>query len=60
MRELNWNRKVIIKGIKELKRGLQCIDDYSSSGRKLSKYHLPNLLDNIRVIVEPVSQVDPT
>jgi hypothetical protein len=60
MRELGWNRNVIIKGIKELKSGLRCIDDYSSRGRKPSEHHLPNLLDDIRAIVEPVSQVDPT
>jgi hypothetical protein len=57
---LGWNRNVIIKGIKELKSGLRCIDDYSSRGRKPSEHHLPNLLDDIRAIVEPVSQVDPT
>ena len=60
MRELGWNRNVIIKGIKELKSGLRCIDDYSSRGRKPSEQHLPNLLDDIKAIVEPVSQVDPT
>jgi hypothetical protein len=60
MRELGWNRNVIIKGIKELKSGLRCIDDYSSRGRKPSEYHLLNLLDDIQAIVEPVSQVDPT
>jgi hypothetical protein len=60
MRELGWNRNLIIKGIKELKSGLRCIDDYSSRGRKPSEHHLPNLLDDIRAIVEPVSQVDPT
>jgi hypothetical protein len=60
MRELGWNRNVIIKGIRELKSGFRCIDDYSSRGRKTSEYHLPNLLEDIKAIVEPVSQVDPT
>jgi hypothetical protein len=60
MGELGWNRNLIIKGIKELKSGLRCIDDYSSRGRKPSEYHLLNLLDDIQAIVEPVSQVDPT
>jgi hypothetical protein len=34
MRELGWNRNVIIKGIKELISSFRCIDNYSSRGRK--------------------------
>ncbi len=59
-RELNWNRNTIIKGIKELKTGIDCIDNLSARGRKKSEYHLPNLLNDIRDIVSPESQVDPT
>lgn len=60
MRELGWSRDVIIKGTKELKSGIQCIDHYSGRGRKPSEYHLPRLLEDIKAIVAPVSQVDPT
>ena len=59
-RELCWNRNVIIKGIRELKRGIRCIDNYSGRGRKPAEHHMPNLLEDIKTIVAPVSQVDPT
>lgn len=60
MRELGWNRNVIIKGMKELESGIQCLDNYSGRGRKPAEHHLPNLLIDIKSIVDPVSQVDPT
>lgn len=59
-RELGWNRNVIAKGIKELKRGIRCIDNYSDRGRKPAEHHMPHLLEDIKTIVAPVSQVDPT
>ena len=59
-RELGWNRNVIIKGSSELKSNICCIDNYSGRGRKPAEHHLPHLLEDIKAIVEPVSQVDPT
>lgn len=59
-RELGWNRNTIIKGTKELNSGIVCIDNFSARGRRRSEDHLPHLLDDIKSIVEPVSQVDPT
>jgi transposase len=59
-RELGWNRNTIIKGLKELNSGIRCYDNFSGRGRKRSEEHLPHLLDDIKAIVEPVSQVDPT
>jgi transposase len=59
-RELGWNRNTIIKGTKELNSGIVCIDNFSGRGRRRSEHHLPNLLDDIKAIVEPLSQVDPT
>ncbi len=59
-RFLGWDRKTIIKGTKELKSGITCIDNFSSRGRKASESHLPNLLDDIQKIVTPISQTDPT
>ena len=58
--ELGWDRKTIIKGTKELKSGIDCIDNFSGRGRDPIEKKLPNLLDDIRQIVEPVSQCDPT
>jgi hypothetical protein len=59
-RELDWNRNVIIKGINELKSDIRCVDYFSGRGRKPAEHHLPHLLEDIKSIVEPVSQVDPT
>lgn len=59
-RELGWNRVTIRKAIKELQSGICCLDNFSARGRRLSEHHLPGLLKDIKDIVEPVSQVDPT
>ena len=59
-RELGWDRKTIIKGTKELKSGIDCIDNFSGRGRHRVEQKLPNLLDDITEIVRPVSQCDPT
>lgn len=59
-RELGWDRKTIIKGTKELQSNIDCIDNFHSRGRHLSEKKLPNLLDDIKEIVSPVSQCDPT
>lgn len=59
-RELGWDRKTIIKGRKELSSGFDCIDNFSGRGRYRIEQKLPNLLDDISQIVNPVSQCDPT
>lgn len=59
-RELGWNRGAIVKGEKELSSGFDCVDNFSGRGRKPSEHHLPDLLDDIGSIVEPLSQADPT
>ena len=58
--ELGWDRKTIGKGIKELKSGIRSIDNFASRGRHRAEHYLPNLLEDIKQIVEPVSQCDPT
>ena len=59
-RELGWDRKTIIKGRKEVDSGFDCVDHYSGRGRHPIEEKLPNLLDDIKDIVDPVSQCDPT
>ncbi len=59
-KELGWSRPTIIKGAKELDSGFDCIDNYSGRGRKRIEEKFPNLLDDIKEIVEPTSQSDPT
>lgn len=58
-RELGWNRGTIRKGECELSHGMVCIDAYSSRGRKRSEEHLPNLLKDIKALVDGQSQADP-
>ena len=58
-RELGWNRKTIRKGMHELESGITCVDAFGSRGRKRSEEHLPNLLRDIRAIVDGQSQTDP-
>ena len=58
--ELGWNRTTIRKGIKELKSGITCVDNNSAKGRKKAEEHLPNLLEDIKNLVDSQSQTDPT
>ena len=59
-RELGWCRNIIRKGIKELDSGVVIEDDFSTRGRKKAEEKLPNLLIDIRAIVDGQSQTDPT
>ena len=59
-RELGWDRDTIRKGLHELESGLRCIDNYTARGRKRAEEHLPNLLEDIRSIVDGQSQTDPS
>ncbi len=58
-RDLGWNRGTMRKGEHELKRGIVCLDAFSSRGRKRSEVYLPNLLSDITTIVDGQSQADP-
>jgi len=58
-RELGWNRETIRKGMLELERGVICLDNFAARGRKRAEEHLPNLLTDIRAIVDSQSQADP-
>ncbi len=59
-RELGWNRVTIGKGIKELNSGITCVDNYQGRGRKKAESHLPNLLEDIKKLVDSQSQIDPS
>jgi hypothetical protein len=56
---LGWNRGTVQKGRKELKNG-PIKDCFSDRGRKRSEELLPNLLEDIKKIVEPECQTDPS
>lgn len=59
-RELKWDRTTIRKGMHELESGVRCLDNFSARGRKRAEAHLPNLLGDMRTILESQSQTDPT
>lgn len=59
-RQLGWHRGTIRKGTRELNSGVRIVDNFSARGRKPAEAHLPQLLDDIRAIVDSQSQTDPT
>lgn len=59
-RELGWNRGTIRKGMQELTSGIPIQDAFERRGRKRVESKLPNLLEDIRSLVDPHSQADPT
>ena len=57
--ELGWNRGTMSKGLHELKSGIECVDGRrGATGRKPAEAHLPNLLADIRDLVDSQSQTD--
>ncbi len=58
-RDLGWSRVTIRKGTHELERGIPLQDNFSARGRKRAEDHLPNLLRDIKAIVDSQSQTDP-
>ena len=58
--ELGWNRETIRKGMHEVESGFVCLDYFVGRGRKRAEELLPNLLTDIKAIVDSQSQVDPT
>ncbi len=59
-KELGWDRNTIRKGIQELTSGITCVDNYSQRGRWKAEEHFPNLLEDIKKLVDDQSQTDPS
>lgn len=59
-RELGWNRRTVRKGMQELESGQPIVDGFERSGRKRVEAKLPNLLEDIKSLVDPQSQTDPS
>ena len=57
--EFGWNRKTIRKGKHEVESGITCLDAFGARGRKLAEELLPNLLVDLKAIVDGQSQTDP-
>jgi len=60
IRELHWHGVTIRKGLCELKSGIVCQDAYNLRGRNRVEVCLPELLNDIRAIVDGQSQTDPS
>jgi hypothetical protein len=58
-RDLRWGRMTIRQGMRALASGINCIDAFNLRGRQRAAEHLPNLLTDIRVIVDRQSHADP-
>ena len=56
---LGWSRVTIRKGMRELNRGMTCLDAFSARGRRPVEGRLPRLLDDIKDIADGQSQADP-
>lgn len=59
-KELGWNRGTVRKGTQELTTGIAIEDAFHRRGRKRVEEKLPNLRADIRSIVEPYTQADPS
>ena len=59
-RELGWNRVTIRKGMHELTTGIRCVDAFCLRGRKRAEQHLPELLTDIKALVDDQCQTDPS
>ena len=59
-KEFHWSRETMTKGKHELKSGLSIVDNFSARGIKRVEENLPNLLEDIKSIVDGEAQIDPT
>lgn len=59
MNDLGWCGATIRKGLRELASGMVCVDACNLRGRLPAEARLPNLLVDIKAIVDGQSQTDP-
>ena len=57
---LGWSRENVRKGELELISGIDQEVKFNLRGRKPLEYHIPELLTDLKSIVDPCSQTDPT
>lgn len=54
-----WGRNTVQKGLEEKERGILYHDNYRARGRKPIEETLPNLVTDLKSLVEPHTQADP-
>ena len=57
--EFGWSRSTVTLGINEFRSGIGCVNDLSERHKPKSEEKKPELLDDIRRIMEPSSQAEP-
>jgi transposase len=58
-REFHWGRNTIRKGMQALTSGIPIQDNFAGRGRHKAEEKLPQLLEDLRTIVDGQSQTDP-
>ena len=58
--KFGFSRSAVATGLAERRSGLRCLDDFQYRGRKKSEDKSSHLIDEIRQLVEPTAQADPT
>jgi hypothetical protein len=59
-RVFGWGRQTVQLGLQELRTGITCLDRYTARGRHTTEEDHPQLARDIRDLVEPHTQGDPT
>ncbi|HJH30614.1 MAG TPA: ISAzo13 family transposase, partial [Methanosarcinaceae archaeon] len=57
--EFGWGRETVKTGMAELITCIRCLNNFSARGNKKTEEKMPELVDDIRSIVNPKSQADP-
>ena len=58
-RVFGWGRGTIKKGLREVATGIRCVEYAAGRGRKKTAERHPQLVEDIRRVVDPKSQADP-
>jgi hypothetical protein len=53
-----WNRSAVEVGIKEFQTGISCVNELSSRVKPMTEDKIPNLLVDIKAIMEPYSEAE--
>lgn len=53
-----WNRKAVQIGLAELRTGMVCVNDVSKRRKPKTEEKYPQLVEDIRILVEPHSQAE--
>jgi transposase len=58
-RRFGWGRATVQLGLHELRTGIRCLEDFAARGRPRREDEDPQLLQDLRALVEPRTHADP-